>query len=119
MRAQHAYGQRYAWYRIHVHGPGSAGSDKSWAEQPSAVRTGPAPMSTDQHGDRPHLDARDALAQLGELSFENTSMDAMLQRIADLAKQVIPDVADASVSLIANDRATTAAYTGRLALDLD
>ena len=76
-------------------------------------------MSTEQHADRAPLDPRDAFAQLGELSFENTSLDAMLQRIADLAKQVIPGVAEASVSLVANDKATTAAYTGRLALDLD
>jgi len=86
---------------------------------PSADQMGPAAMSTDQHGGRPLLDARDALAQLGELSFDDTSMEAMLQRIAELAKQVIPGAAEASVSLIANDKATTAAYTGRLALDLD
>jgi GAF domain-containing protein len=77
-------------------------------------------MSTDQHADRrPPLDARAAFAQLGELRFETTSIEAMLQRIAELAKRVIPRVAEASVSLIANDKATTAAYTGRLALDLD
>jgi hypothetical protein len=46
-------------------------------------------------------------------------MEAMLQRIAELAKQLIPGVAEASVSLISNDKARTAAYTGRLALDLD
>jgi GAF domain-containing protein len=76
-------------------------------------------MSTGQHADRLPLDARAAFAQLGELRFETTSMEAMLQRIAELAKGVIPRVAEASVSLIANDKATTAAYTGRLALDLD
>jgi GAF domain-containing protein len=77
-------------------------------------------MSTGQHADNhPPLDARAAFAQLGELRFETTSMEAMLQRIAELAKRVIPRVAEASVSLIANDKATTAAYTGRLALDLD
>ncbi len=46
-------------------------------------------------------------------------MDAMLQRVAELAQQVIPGVAEASVTLIANDKASTAAYTGPLALDLD
>jgi GAF domain-containing protein len=76
-------------------------------------------MSTDQHSNRPPLDARDAFAQLGELSFADTSMNAMLQRIAELAKQVIPGVAEASVSLITHDKPGTAAYTGRLALDLD
>jgi len=56
-------------------------------------------MHTAEHADRPPLDPRDAFAQLGELSFEHTSLDTMLQRIADLAKQVIPGVAEASVSI--------------------
>jgi GAF domain-containing protein len=76
-------------------------------------------MTTDQHADRPLPDPRDAFAELGRISFDNTSMEAMLQRIAELAKQVIPGVAEASVTLIANDRASTAAYTGQLARDLD
>jgi GAF domain-containing protein len=76
-------------------------------------------MTTEQHADRPLVDPRDAFAELGRISFDNTSMEAMLQRIAELAKQVIPGVAEASVTLIANDKATTAAYTGPLAFDLD
>jgi GAF domain-containing protein len=76
-------------------------------------------MATEQHADRPLLDPRDAFAELGRLSFDNTSMEAMLQRVAELAKQVIPGVAEASVTLIAHDKASSAAYTGRLALDLD
>ena len=65
------------------------------------------------------LDARDAFAELGRLSLADTSMDDMLQRISELAKQVIPGVAEASVSLVTNDKATTAVYTGDLARDLD
>jgi GAF domain-containing protein len=76
-------------------------------------------MTTDQHADRPRLDPRDAFTELGRISFDNTSMEAMLQRVAELAKQVILGVAEASVTLIAHDKAHTAAYTGRLALDLD
>jgi GAF domain-containing protein len=64
-------------------------------------------------------DPRDAVAELARLNFDATTMDAMLQRIADLAKELIPGVADGSVTLIANDKAQTAAYTGQLALDLD
>jgi GAF domain-containing protein len=86
---------------------------------PAVHQTGPPRMSTDQSTDRPLLDPRDAFAELARLSFEDTSMEAMLQRIAELAKQLIPGVAEASVSLISNDKARTAAYTGRLALDLD
>jgi GAF domain-containing protein len=61
------------------------------------------------------------MADSGDIpgGFEHTSMDELLQRIAELSKQVIPGVAEASVSLVENDKATTAAYTGRLALDLD
>ncbi|NEK60654.1 GAF and ANTAR domain-containing protein [Geodermatophilus sabuli] len=68
---------------------------------------------------RPVSDPRDAVAELARLAFDTTTMDAMLQRIAELAKELIRGVADASVTLIANDKAHTAAYTGRLALDLD
>lgn len=70
--------------------------------------------------DRPaHVDVRDAFAQLGRMSFAEHSMDDVLHRIAELAKQVIPGVAEASVSLVANDKPATPAFTGPLALDLD
>ena len=65
------------------------------------------------------IDARDAFAELARISLDTESMESVLQRIAELAKQTLPGVAEASVSIIANDKATTAAYTGRLALDLD
>jgi GAF domain-containing protein len=64
-------------------------------------------------------DPRDAVAELARLVFDTTTTDAMLQRIAELAKELIPGVADASVTLIANDKASTAACTGPLAFDLD
>lgn len=65
------------------------------------------------------LDPREAFTELAQVFFDSTSMDAMLQRVAELAKQVIPGVAEASVTLIANDKPATAAFTGALALDLD
>ncbi|MEX5717358.1 GAF and ANTAR domain-containing protein [Geodermatophilus maliterrae] len=75
-------------------------------------------MSTEETSPEP-LDVTAAFTELGRLSFDDISMEAMLQRVAELAEQVIPGVAEASVSLVVNDRATTAAYTGKLALDLD
>ncbi|SNR98379.1 GAF and ANTAR domain-containing protein [Blastococcus mobilis] len=69
--------------------------------------------------DRPFSDPRDAVAELARLPFDTMTMDAMLQRIAELAKELIPGVEDASVTLIVDDKAYTAAYTGRLALCLD
>ncbi|WP_231486577.1 GAF and ANTAR domain-containing protein [Candidatus Blastococcus massiliensis] len=76
-------------------------------------------MTTDIPSPRPLEGARDAFAELGRVSFENTSMEDLLQRVAELAKQVIPGVAEASVSLVVHDRPTTVGFTGPLALDLD
>ncbi|MGY1682054.1 ANTAR domain-containing protein [Geodermatophilus sp. SYSU D01176] len=77
-------------------------------------------MSTDHDQPSPEpVDVNAAFAELGRLSFDDNSLDEMLQKVADLAKRVIPGVAEASVSLVSNDKATTAAYTGTLALDLD
>jgi GAF domain-containing protein len=76
-------------------------------------------MTTAPKADRPFADPREAVAELARLSFDAMTLDAMLQRIAELAKEFIPGVAEASVTLIAHDKATTAAWTGRLARDLD
>lgn len=75
-------------------------------------------MSTYPHADHRSV-ARDAFAQLAELAVDSTSIDAMLQRIAELAKRVIPSVTEASVTLVSDAKASSVAYTGRLALDLD
>ena len=75
-----------------------------------------APRSAPTHTP---LDAQAAFAELGRLSFAETSMDAMLLRIAELAKQVTPGVADASVTLVTHHKATTAAFTGPLSIQLD
>jgi GAF domain-containing protein len=74
--------------------------------------------SPDRRAPEP-LDAQAALAELGRLSFAETSMDAMLLRIAELAKQVTPGVAEASVTVVTGRKASTAAFTGPLAMDLD
>ncbi len=76
-------------------------------------------MSTAHPADRPISDPRDAVAELARLPFDTVTMDAMLERIAELAKELIPRVAEASVTLIANDKAHTVADTGQMARDLD
>jgi len=76
-------------------------------------------MTADQAVANDRLEAVDAFAQLGRISLGTESMNSVLQRIAELAKQTIPGVAEASVSLVVSDKATTPAATGRLAVDLD
>jgi GAF domain-containing protein len=60
-----------------------------------------------------------ALERLGLLSLRRVSMADLLQRIADLAKTVMPGNPEASVSLLVADRPSTVVSTGRLATDLD
>jgi GAF domain-containing protein len=60
--------------------------------------------------------ALDGLAGL-VLAEENTQ--SVLQRVVDLVKQAMPAGAEASITLLRNEQATTAAFTGELALRLD
>jgi GAF domain-containing protein len=46
-------------------------------------------------------------------------MQSLLQTVADLAKTVMPGNPEASITLLVNDKATTAVFTGQLALDCD
>jgi GAF domain-containing protein len=65
------------------------------------------------------VDPRDAFDQLGRLVLQNESMESVLQRVAELAKQVMPQIAEASVSLVGDSSQATVACTGQLAMDLD
>jgi GAF domain-containing protein len=67
----------------------------------------------------PNLDPRDAFEQLGRLVLSDQSMESVLALVADLAKVVLPGVVEASVTLLADDKASTAVFTGALARDLD
>lgn len=61
----------------------------------------------------------DAFGELGRIKLNETHLDEVLRRVADLAKRTIPVVDEASVTLIRGRNAHTAAYTGDLALTLD
>jgi GAF domain-containing protein len=71
------------------------------------------------HTDEVRPDAERALDELGRLALREHSMDSLLQTVADLAKSVLPGAGETSVSVLVNDRATTAVFTGQLALDCD
>jgi GAF domain-containing protein len=65
------------------------------------------------------LDLTEAFIQLGTIRYDETSLDAVLTRIAEVARDGIPGAAEVSVTLVHGTEATTAAYTGDLALRLD
>ncbi len=60
-----------------------------------------------------------ALEQLGRLSLRDQSMETFLQRVCDLAVDVMPGDVESSVSVRTGTRTTTAVFTGRLALQCD
>jgi GAF domain-containing protein len=62
---------------------------------------------------------RAALDELGHLLLGNESMHSVLQKVVDLVKPVMPAGNEVSITLLRDDRASTAAHTGQLALDLD
>ncbi len=74
-------------------------------------------MSSD---DRTRSDrAQSALEQLGRLSLRGQSLDALLKRVVDLSKDVMPGEPEASILAMVKDRPTTVVSTGDLATRLD
>jgi GAF domain-containing protein len=63
--------------------------------------------------------AEQALDQLGRLTLRTHDMQSLLQTVADLAKTVMPGNPEVSITLLVNDKATTAVFSGQLALDCD
>ena len=63
----------------------------------------------------PHV----AFAELGRIRLAEADLNAVLGRVAELARQTLPGAAGASVTLVGSDQAYTAAFTSPLARDLD
>jgi GAF domain-containing protein len=62
---------------------------------------------------------RAALDELGHLLLAEESTQSVLQRVVDLVQRAMPVGIEASITLMRNEQATTAAFTGELALQLD
>lgn len=60
-----------------------------------------------------------AYAELGRILLDRTPLNAVLQRVAELARDSVPGVDEASVTLVQGRRATSVAFTGSLAVQLD
>lgn len=63
--------------------------------------------------------AREALERLGRLSLRETSMESLLEAVAETAKSVMPGHIEASVFIMTPRRALTVVSTGQLATELD
>jgi transcriptional regulator with GAF, ATPase, and Fis domain len=76
--------------------------------------------STDtRSGPSQRLDEPNAYAALSKIVFADQPLATVLERVANLAKQVLPESPEVSVTLIAGNRPRTAAFTGSLAVQLD
>ena len=75
------------------------------------------PASTEPVGPSP--DPRAAFAELSTIVLGAQPLSETLARIAELAQQTIPGVAEASVTLIQDGTASTISFTGSLAAHLD
>src|SRR3954447_5436289 len=93
--------------QIEVRGRGSLPG----ISQPEAV------MARTQN--RQPVNAEDALERLRRLSLGETSMEALLQAVAEVAKQVMPGEPETSVSVLVGRVPTTVVSTGALAHDCD
>jgi GAF domain-containing protein len=65
------------------------------------------------------LDPTEAFGRLGRIKLGETDLKGVLDEVAHLAKRTIPGAEEVSVTLISETDASTAAYTGQLALNLD
>ena len=69
--------------------------------------------------DRSSPRTRAALDELGRLLLGEHTASSMLQRIVELVQRALPGAAEVSITLMRDERPTTAAFTGRLAEELD
>jgi hypothetical protein len=76
--------------------------------------------SNDDGGQAPSaMDEAAAYAALGRIGQTNRPLDQTLEAVAVLAKRALPENPEASVTLLTQDQARTAAFSGELALQLD
>jgi GAF domain-containing protein len=63
--------------------------------------------------------AEQAFDQLGRLSFAEHSLESLLDRVTALAARVLPGEPVTSITILSDDRPTTVAASGEVALTLD
>jgi GAF domain-containing protein len=74
-------------------------------------------MPTDRTSPSP--DSRGVARQISHILLRDRPMESVLQELTDLARTVLAEDAEASITMVTDGRATTITYTGQLALDCD
>jgi GAF domain-containing protein len=66
-----------------------------------------------------HIQPQDAFAELAKITLADHSLAHVMEKVATLAKRTIPGASEVSVTLLNRGHASTVAFTGQLAIDLD
>jgi GAF domain-containing protein len=66
-----------------------------------------------------HMQPQDAFAELAKITLADHSLARVMEKVATLAKRTIPGASEVSVTLLNRGKASTVAFTGQLAIDLD
>ena len=74
---------------------------------------------TEPVGEQTSQRSRTAVDELGLLLLENQSTQTVLQKVVELMQQTMPPGVEASITLLRDEGATTAAFTSEQALALD
>jgi GAF domain-containing protein len=65
------------------------------------------------------IDPADAVARLATINFARSDMDDVLATVVSLARDAVPPAVEVSITLKAEGKGSTAAFTGSLAVALD
>lgn len=76
-------------------------------------------MREEVESSREPADPRAVFGELSKILLDTRPLDDTLQRITQLAKQVIPGTLDVSVTMLDGEQARTVVFPGTLAADLD
>ncbi|MFI6272275.1 GAF and ANTAR domain-containing protein [Micromonospora zamorensis] len=65
------------------------------------------------------IDPNAAISELGQIKFDETDLSGVLSQVSELARRTIPGAEEVSVTLLKQEGAHTAAFSGEMALRLD
>src|SRR3954470_23610153 len=77
------------------------------------------PMAEQPAAPSPRSSAEEAFAELGRIPLAEASLQTVLGKVADLARELLPGLPAVSITLLADDEAETAVATDGLARELD
>ena len=79
----------------------------------------PTPRNDDNSKASSPTDEATAYAALSQIALSGRPLDQMLEEVAVLAARALPENPEASVTLLSENQARTAAFSGKVALKLD